>query len=269
MSTKLLQGDCRDLLGQIEAGSVDMVLCDLPYGTTRNAWDCPISLEFLWSEYARVTKPNAAIVLFAQTPFDKVLGASKLEWLRYEWIWEKTEPTGHLNAEKAPLKNHENILVFYRKPPHYEPQMRTGFKPYNCLSGHASTNYNPQVATRTVNDGNRYPVTVVGFLKDAEHFHPTQKPVALCEYLIRTYTKPGDLVLDNCAGSGSTLVAAKKLGRRAIGIEQKPEYVEIATKRLAQGVLFAAMNLNIEGDSRLFGSRKDAASVLVKEAFDA
>jgi len=133
LSIHLYPGDCLKVMKTIPDGSIDMILCDLPYGTTQNKWDAAIPLDELWTEYKRITKPNAAIVLTAQTPFDKVLGSSNLNMLKYEWIWEKENATGFLNAKKAPLKNHENILVFYRTPPTYNPQMRTGFRPYTTL----------------------------------------------------------------------------------------------------------------------------------------
>jgi len=171
--------------------------------------------------------------LTAQTPFDKVLGKSNLEMLKYEWIWEKENATGFLNAKKAPLKIHENILVFYRKPPTYNPQMRTGFKPYTCIrSGPGSANYGKQIPVNTVNSGERYPVTVLRFQRDKDKVHPTQKPVALMEYLIKTYTNEGDTVLDNCMGSGTTGVACALTGRHFIGIERDQKYFEIAEQRI-------------------------------------
>jgi site-specific DNA-methyltransferase (adenine-specific) len=166
---RLFAGDCLDVMKGIPDGSVDMILCDLPYGTTQNKWDAAISLDELWTEYKRIAKPNAAIVLTAQTPFDKVLGTSNLAMLKYEWIWEKENATGFLNAKKAPLKNHENILVFYRKPPIYTPQMREGFKAYKCKQGRPSTNYGkvtPDHVTESL--GERYPVTVLRFQRDRE-----------------------------------------------------------------------------------------------------
>lgn len=226
--------DCLEGMKAMPDKSVDMVLCDLPYGTTRNKWDTTIPLEQLWAQYDRIVKDNGAICLFAQLPFDKVLGASNLKNLRYEWVWKKKQGTGHLNAKKMPLKAHEVVLVFYKKPPIYNPQMRPG-KPYTCKSGRGSSNYGDQEQVVTVNEGYRYPVDVLEFNSD-KGLHPTQKPVALCEYLIKTYTNPGDTVLDNCMGSGTTAVACINTGRQYIGFELDPHYHEIAEQRVAEAV---------------------------------
>ena len=173
----------------------------LPYGTTQNKWDSVIPLDQLWEHYNRIAKPNAAIVLTAQAPFDKVLGASNVGAMKYEWIWEKENGTGFLNAKKAPLKTHENVLVFYSELPVYNPQMREGFKPYRAPQGKSGSNYGKvRDEYVTENDGTRYPVSVLRFPRDKNKVHPTQKPVALMEYLIRTYTNEGDTVLDNCMG---------------------------------------------------------------------
>lgn len=190
------------------------------------------SLSDLWLQYKRLIKDNGCIALFAQTPFDKVLGASNLDMLKYEWIWEKQQGTGFLNAKKMPLKVHEQILIFYKSPPIYNPQMRTGFKPYTCKSGRASSNYGSQVSVVTENSGDRYPIDILSFPRDGGRIHPTQKPVALCEYLIKTYTNESDTVLDNCMGSGTTGVACKLTGRNFIGIELNKEYFKIAKQRI-------------------------------------
>lgn len=224
-------GDCLQLMQDLPSQSVDMIMCDLPYGTTQNKWDSILPLDELWAHYRRICR--GAIVLTAQTPFDKVLGASNMGMLKYEWIWEKDNGTGFLNAKKAPLKTHENILVFYDKPPTYLPQMRQGFKPYTQKQGSGSNNYGAVTPGHvTENNGDRYPVTVLKFARDKSKLHPTQKPVALMEYLIRTYTNEGELVLDNCMGSGTTGVAAINTGRRFIGMEQNPEYFAIAEDRI-------------------------------------
>lgn len=221
-----------ELMKTIQDGSVDMILCDLPYGTTaRNKWDKIIPLESLWSEYRRIIKTNGAICLFAQLPFDKVLALSAKDILRYEWIWEKHQGTGHLNAYKMPMKAHENILVFYKKLPTYNPQKRMG-KPYICKSGRGSSNYREQKSVITNNDGNRFPIDVLKFPSE-KGYHPTQKPVALLQYLVKTYTHEGETVLDNCMGSGSTGVACVNTGRNFIGMELDPGYFEIAEKRIA------------------------------------
>lgn len=229
----LMNGDCLELMREIPDGSVDMVLCDLPYGTTQNKWDSVIPLDALWTAYRRVVKSSGAIVLTAQTPFDKTLGVSNLEMLKYEWIWCKEAGTGFLNAKKSPLKNHENVLVFYGSPPTYNPQMLTGFKPYKCKQGHAGSNYGavrPENVTES--NGERYPLTVLNFQRDKDKVHPTQKPVALMEYLIRTYTHEGETVLDNTMGSGTTGVACMNTGRKFIGIERDEKYFQIASDRI-------------------------------------
>lgn len=231
---ELWQGDCLELMKNIPDGSVDMVLCDLPYGTTRNKWDIVIPLDRLWEEYKRIVKKNGAVVLFAQTPFDKILGASNLDMLKYEWIWEKSQGTGYLNAKKMPMKSHENILVFYRHLPTYNPQWEWG-KPYTATRGKNSTNYGKQKDEfTTVSDGRRYPKDVlrIGKGETDKHLHPTQKPVALMEYLIKTYTDVGESVLDNTMGSGSTGVACVNTNRRFIGIELDEGYFNIATQRI-------------------------------------
>jgi site-specific DNA-methyltransferase (adenine-specific) len=225
-------GDCLEIMKQIPDKSVDAIICDLPYGTTSNKWDSIIPLDALWNEYKRIC--NGAIVLTAQTPFDKVLGYSNLKMLKYEWIWKKEAGTGFLNAKKAPLKDHENVLVFYEKQPTYNPQMRTGFKPYVCKKGGESTNYRPDISENiiTKSNGDRYPLTVIEFQRDKDKLHPTQKPVALMEYFVKTYTNEGDTILDNCMGSGTTGVACKNLNRKFIGIEKDPSYFEIAKGRI-------------------------------------
>lgn len=232
----IICGDCLEEMKKIPDGSVDLILCDLPYGTTRNKWDSVIPLEPLWEEYKRIVKTNGAILLFGQTPFDKVLGASNLDMLKYEWIWQKGQATGHLNAKKAPMKGHENILVFYSKLPTYNPQWTIG-KPYTTTRSTQSGNYGAQRDNiTTVSDGRRYPVDVVKFSRGGadRHLHPTQKPVALLEYLIRTYTNEGEVVLDNCMGSGSTCIAAINTGRKYIGIEKDKRYFDIANKRIQE-----------------------------------
>ncbi len=226
--------ECLGGMARLESGSVDMILSDLPFGTTRNPWDTIIPLDLLWGQYERIIKPHGAIVLFAQTPFDKVLGASNLKLLKYEWIWRKNIATGHLNAEKMPLKAHENILVFYKRPPIYNPQKTYGHKPYKPRGGgnERGRNYGNFGDARKGNtDGSRFPVSVLNFNCE-KGLHPTQKPVALCEYLIRTYTNPGELVLDNCMGSGTVAVACKNTGRHFVGFETSPDYCAIANRRL-------------------------------------
>lgn len=230
----LRQGDCLELMKDIPDKSIDMILCDLPYGTTRNKWDCAIPLDKLWEQYERIIKDTGAIVLFSQTPFTQILGVSNIKLLKYEWIWEKDNGTGFLNAKKMPLKIHENILVFYKKLPTYNPQMRTGFKPYTCKQGSGSSNWNYNEnfgGYVTENNGERYPIDIIEFKKDSG-LHPTQKPVALLEYLIKTYTNEKETVLDNCMGSGSTGVACLNTNRNFIGIELDENYFNIAKERI-------------------------------------
>lgn len=207
-----------------------MILCDLPYGTTACSWDAVIPFEPLWREYRRVTKPNAAIVLTASQPFTTQLISSNLPDFRYSWVWEKEQGVNFLLAKKQPLKVHEDVNVFYRSLPTYNPQMTVG-KPYvsgKGTSGDVSSNV---IKVQTHNEGTRYPRSIQ-FFKRETGSHPTQKPVALMEYLIRTYTNPGDTVLDNTCGSGTTLVAAINTGRNAIGIERDPDYFRIAQERV-------------------------------------
>jgi site-specific DNA-methyltransferase (adenine-specific) len=208
-----------------------MILTDLPYGTTRNRWDTPIDLPLLWKEFNRVIKSNGAICLNAQQPFASTLVNSNIKNYRYSWIWVKPQGTGHLNAKKMPLKAYEEICVFYKKLPVYNPQWREG-KPYKVISGGGSSNYGEQHSVETVSDGRRYPLDVLYFNKDKEKLHPTQKPIELCKYLIKTYTNEGDVVLDCCMGSGSTGVAALEENRNFIGYELDEKYFEIAEERI-------------------------------------
>lgn len=249
ISIDLKQGDCLELMKAIPSKSIDLILCDLPYGTTRNKWDSVLDLELLWEQYNRIIKDRGVILLFAQTPFDKVLGVSNLKDLRYEIIWQKTAPTGFLNAKKMPMKAHENILVFYKKLPTYNPQMTQGHprkvtskssrkKSVERQQGKSevlASNYNSYGESQVGYDSTeRYLLSVQVFAKDQqkENYHPTQKPVALLEWLIKTYTNEGDLVFDNCMGSGSTGVACVNTNRNFIGMELTENYFEIAKERI-------------------------------------
>ena len=223
--------DCLTGMQRIPDGSVDCIICDLPYGTTRNAWDSVIPLDKLWEQYRRVIKRNGAIVLFSQQPFTSALVMSNPEWFRYEWIWQKEMGTGFLNAKKAPLKDHENVLVFYQSLPTYNPQMKAG-TPYKCKNGALSSNYGDRKQVVTDNKGERYPTTIVRFDRDKGKEHPTQKPVDLIAYLIRTYSNPGDTILDNTIGSGTTAVAALREKRHFIGFELNRDYYDIALRRI-------------------------------------
>lgn len=234
--------ECLEGMKLIPDNSVDCIITDPPFGTTRNQWDSCVDLSLLWEQYLRITKPNSAIVMFAQTPFDKVLGASNINMLKYEWVWQKENGTGFLNAKKAPLKDHENILVFYKKPPTYNPQMKQG-TPYKCRQGSAGSNYGQvQDEYVTVNTGERYPTTVLQFNRDHDTFHPTQKPVDLIRYLVRTYTNENDVVLDSFMGSATTAIACIKEHRQFIGFELNKEYYDEACERidkeLSQPALF-------------------------------
>jgi site-specific DNA-methyltransferase (adenine-specific) len=233
VSASLHFGDCFDVMPTLQAGSVDMILADIPYGTTQCAWDSELPLEPLWKEYRRICR--GPVVLFAQTPFDKVLGVSNLRSLKYEWIWEKTNATGHLNARRAPLKAHENILVFYDAAPLYNPIKTFGHQRKTSKGGgKASPIYSAHnTSGRAYDSTERFPRSVLTFASDKQRskLHPTQKPVALCEYLIRTYTRPGDTVLDNCMGSGTTGVACLNTGRRFIGIENNADHFATAEQR--------------------------------------
>ena len=218
--------------------SVDMVLCDLPYGMTQNQWDSVIPFEPMWNQYIRIIKPNGVVALSSQGLFTAKLIMSQPELYKYKWVWEKSKPTNFLNAKKQPLRKHEDICIFYKKQPTYNPQMTKG-EPYdkgirkNQLSG----SYGDFSPVHVSSDGERYPTDIIYF-KTAENegdvVHPTQKPVALLEYLIRTYTNEGETVLDNCMGSGSTGVAAMHTHRNFIGIELDDKYFEIAEKRIKE-----------------------------------
>ena len=235
MRNTITHGDCLEVMPTLPAASVDMILADLPYGTTRNKWDSVIPLEPLWAEYRRVVKPAGAIVLTAQMPFTAVLALSNRAWLRYEWIWQKERGTGYLNSGRMPLKDHENILVFSQRSPRYYPQLTPG-RPYRHVAQGQSSNYGRRGRVICLNEGTRQPTTVLYVPRDRPVVHPTQKPVALFEYLIRTYTLPGDVVLDNVAGSGTTAVACLNTGRDYICIEKDPHYVDVARKRVQECV---------------------------------
>ena len=227
-------GDCLDKLTEISDGSVNMIMADLPYGTTACKWDSIIPLELLWKEFKRVTTDNAAMVFTAQQPFTTALAGSNLADFRYEWIWEKPQGTNPMNAKIMPLKSHENILVFYEKKPIYNPQMwystpYTGFSSDESKIGEV---YGSAKSKHRDNpEGSRYPKTILKF-KQEKGYHPTQKPIALMEYLIKTYTNEEDVVLDPTMGSGTTGVACVNTNRKFIGIELEKEYFDTAKKRI-------------------------------------
>ena len=243
---RVIEGDCIEVMRHLPNGCIDMVLCDLPYGTTQNKWDSIVPLDELWAEYKRIVKPNGAIVLTSQGLFTALLIISQPKMFKYKWVWEKSKPTNFLNAKKQPLRKHEDVCVFYQRQPVYNPQMTEG-EPYdkgvrkNQLSG----SYGDFLPVHVHSDGRRYPTDVVYF-KTAESegdvIHATQKPVELGRYFVRTYSRPGDLILDNTSGSGSFLVAALMEGRNFMGIEknadselfknEKIDYIEKTKARL-------------------------------------
>ena len=252
----IIQGETLEEMAKIPSGTVDMLLVDSPYGTTQNKWDSLIPLEKLWNEYNRIIKENGAMIFTASGLFTASLMLSNSKNYKYKYVWEKSKPTNFLNAKKQPLRKHEDILVFYRRQPYYCPQMTQG-EPYtkgirkNQLTG-SYGDFNPILVK---SDGERYPVDVLYF-KTAESegkvFHPTQKPVELARYLIRTFSKEGDVILDNTCGSGSFLVAATLEGRNFIGIEKnedvalfknKPvDYIEVSKARVREAVVHLSQN---------------------------
>ncbi|WP_277249990.1 DNA-methyltransferase [Phascolarctobacterium succinatutens] len=242
----VILGDCLDVMEKMPDGCIDMILCDLPYGTTQNKWDSVIPLEELWKQYKRILKPNGVVVLTSVGMFTAQLMLSQPKMFKYRWIWQKSKATNFLNAKKQPLRKFEDVCVFYKKQPTYNPQMLEG-KPYdkgvrkNQLSG----SYGDFQPAHVHSDGLRYPTDIIYFKtaeSEGEVWHPTQKPVELGRYLVRTYTNPGDIVLDNTCGSGSFLVSALLEGRNFIGIEKNEnialfkekevDYIEIASKRI-------------------------------------
>ena len=233
MSVKLFKGDCLELLKQIEAESIDLVLADLPYGMTANHWDSVIPMDQLWDHYTRILKVGGVVALFGHEPFSSNLRLSNPKWYRYDWYWIKNRGSGFLNAKRMPLKAVETISIFYPKLPLYNPQMTAG-KPYRTKNHSISNNWGAsyKIGWITDNKGSRYPVNAIHFNKIAKTIHPTQKPVDLLEYLIKTYTDEGMTVLDNTMGSGSTGVACVNTNRNFIGMELDADYFKIAKERI-------------------------------------
>ena len=231
-------GNCLDLMSDIDDKSIDMILCDLPYGTTACKWDSVIPFEPLWAHYKRIIKNNGAIVLTASQPFTSALVMSNIKMFKYEWVWDKKLPSGMQIAKYRPMQRHENVLVFSNGTPKYYPiktqqKERTG-KIYS-KSDSSPLAFDDGVL-KTYKEKN--PQSIIEFYKrDKLMVHPTQKPVALFEYLIKTYTNEGELVLDNCAGSGTTAIACLKTNRNYILIEQETKYCDIANKRIAEFTL--------------------------------
>ena len=240
---ELIQGDCSEKMKDIPDKSIDMILCDLPYGTTACKWDVVIPFEPLWEQYKRIIKDKGAIVLFGSEPFSSLLRCSNLAMFKYDWVWDKKTGLGFLDSKHRPLKQHENISVFSiggcstgsKIRMEYNPQglIPTNKKNSNTKSNILNSEPTQRKDLNTTHTG--YPKTILTFGREIG-LHPTQKPVALFEYLIKTYTNEGDLVLDNCMGSGTTGVACKNLNRNFIGIELDPEYFKIAEKRINENL---------------------------------
>ncbi len=241
---KILHGDCLELMMDIPHKSIDMILCDLPYGTTNCKWDVIIPFERLWLAYNRIIKDNGAIVLFGAEPFSSMLRLSNLPMYKYDWVWDKIKGTGFLNAKKQPMRNHETVSVFYKNQCTYNPQKTSGHV-------HKKTFRSKDLQTDVYGDMNkdyhysstdRYPRSIQVFSTDTQNssLHPTQKPVALCEYLINTYTNEGQLVLDNCAGSGTTGVACINTKRDFILIEKEKKYFDISENRINEHLICSA-----------------------------
>lgn len=246
MVNRLYEADCLECMKHIPDGSIDMILCDLPYGMTQNQWDCYIPLAQLWEQYNRIIKPNGAIVLTSYGMFTARLIMSQPKLYKYKWIWEKSKPTNFLNAKKQPLRKHEDVCVFYKKQPTYNPQMVFG-EPYDkgIRKDQLSGSYGDFQPVHVHSSGERYPTDII-YVKTAECegevLHPTQKPIELGRYFVRTYSNPGEIILDNTFGSGSFLVAALMEGRNFIGIEKnedvalfkkdKIDYIDVAKRRL-------------------------------------
>jgi site-specific DNA-methyltransferase (adenine-specific) len=239
----LMLGDCLERMREIESGTVDLVLADLPYGTTRCAWDSIIPLAPLWEQYRRVLKKRGAVVLTAAQPFTSALVMSNPDWFLYEWVWEKGNATGFLNAKKAPLRAHESVLVFCAGQPTYNPQLTHGHARKTTKRKTVNSEcYGKALKLTEYDSTSRYPRSVQFFSSDKQrgNYHPTQKPVALMEYLVRTYSNPGDVVLDNAMGSGTAGVACRNTGRRFIGIEQGAEHFATAQRRILLPLELAA-----------------------------
>lgn len=245
----LHNGDCIDLMDFIESGSVDMIFCDLPYGTTVCKWDAIIPFDIIWKHYLRIIKDNGAIVLTSSQPFTSALIMSNPALFKYEWIWQKTHPKGHLNAKKQPMRAHESVLIFYKNQPTYNPQKTHGHNRKVAKTSYVKEHTGNSVYGRESRDTNydsteRYPLSVQVFANAdlTQVLHPTQKPVSLVEYMIKTYSNEGELILDNCSGSGTTGVACLNLKRKCILMEKDEAYFNVSIERLknhvAQTTLF-------------------------------
>ncbi|MBR1805806.1 MAG: site-specific DNA-methyltransferase [Selenomonadaceae bacterium] len=253
MDYQIFNEDCISGMKKLDDGSVDAIICDPPFQTTDASWDIRLPIEEMWAEFNRVTKQNAAIVLFSQLPFAVDLINANRKMFRYEWIWTKSKAVGFLNANRMPMRAHENILVFYRKLPTYNPQFRTG-KPYVRIQDEEPRTresvYQGRGSSITINDGNHYyPRDVLEYSQPTTNnkmeprFHPTQKPVDLMEFLVRTYTNEGELVLDSTMGSGSTGVACMKSRRRFVGFELNKKFYDVSRQRLERAINERDQNL--------------------------
>jgi len=238
MIANLIHGDCLEEMAKIPSGSVDMVLTDPPYGTTACKWDSIIPFEPMWEQLERITKKSGAIVMTAAQPFTTALIGSNLRTFKYSLVWEKSQSTGFLNAWKMPLRAHEDILVFYRKPPTYNPELKdkpaANIRPITSQTKESDCygSYKLGAENRKCPANKSMPRSIIKFNNSQDRRHPTQKPVALMEYLIKTYTNEGETVLDFTMGSGTTGVACKNLGRDFIGIEKDDKYFGIASERI-------------------------------------
>jgi len=234
---QIIHGDCLEKMKDIPDKSIDMILCDLPYGTTACKWDVVIPFEPLWEQYKRIIKDRGAIVLFGSEPFLSYLRISNIKQYRYDWKWDKVRGSNFATVKIRPFNSFEDIMVFYKNQPTYNPQMEEG-KPYTQKQGYVGEAKQTGLHRKeviTVNNGERYPLSIIRFSKE-QGLHPTQKPVSLLEYLIKTYTLENETVLDNCMGSGSTGVACINTKRNFIGIEKDDKYFEIAKKRIEEAV---------------------------------
>jgi site-specific DNA-methyltransferase (adenine-specific) len=231
-------GDCLKLMNYIDNNSINMILCDLPYGTTQCKWDIIIPFDILWKQYERIIKDNGVIVLTGSQPFTSLLICSNLKLFKYCWVWEKSQAVGHLNAYKMPMKNTEDICVFYKNLPKYNPQIELKYK-NNIRTEEKKARNNSEcygnhykMSERKIAQDKTLPKTIIKFNNCQEHLHPTQKPILLFEYLIKTYTNENDLILDNCAGSGTTGIACLNTNRNYIMIEKDEKYFNIINDRI-------------------------------------
>lgn len=230
---KLIQGDCLEVMKSIPDKSIDAIICDLPYGTTACKWDSVIPFEPLWAQYKRIIKDNGAIVLFASQPFTSALVMSNAKWFKYQWVWEKSRFANQMLAKIQPLKIHEDIVVFANEKAIYNPQGLVEINKITTQGAKITDNNGGGIRkTSYLQTHTNYPRSILKFGSEGKTVHPTQKPVDLLEYLVKTYTNQGDTVLDNCMGSGTTGVACKNLSRKFIGIEQDANYFEIAKTRI-------------------------------------